>query len=738
MRIPSGVIDQFIYFIAVDSTDLKTRETGLTSFTVYRSRDGGTSTAMTTPTATEVDATNMPGVYKLLLDEDMTLAAGNDSEEILFHITQASMAPVDRTIEIYRRAVTSGNTLGIAADGDISGNVDGNVVGSVATLINFPTIPANWLTATGIAANALNGKGDWNIGKGGYALTQVFPANFADLAIAITTGKVIVGTNDDKNGYSISGTISTLDGLNNVSEAQINTQCDIAIGDAALATAASLAIVEAVANAISIDTSVTLENHLVDIKGGAFAGATDSLQALRDRGDVAWITGAGGSAPSVIDIRTEMDSNSTKLAAIVAEIGSAGAGLTDLGGMSTAMKAQVNTEADAALADYNGSTKTEATANKDEIITYLPAPVLKGVADSGTTTTFVDAILAQVDAGHFIGSWVVFTSAALQHQTRLITAFDPVGNEITFAPATTRAVSTHNYTIIPAADLLRAINVTTNDDMRGTNSAALANVATEARLSELDAGTNGKMANQVDIIQTDASLIKYQDQTVYIDTEQLSVGDGSARAPFNTIGDGLDFAENNSIRQIVFLANATLDRNLKNFRVDGLGLSVLDLNGNDVSSTAFERILMTGHNTGIGFWSMLVGGFQDGLSGVLGGHINVNITGEVTLAANGASLFTNLVPAHVPTLPIPALIMPTGAFHKSVLSNLSGDLLLKGFDSVLHDMNIAMNGGILTIDSSCSAGVIAVTGTGKVINNATGTSVNIGGMVEDLVWEKIL
>lgn len=102
MRIPSGVTDQVIHFVAVDATDFTTRETGLATWTVYRSRNGGAATAMTTPTITELDATNMPGVYTLLLDEDMTIGAGNDSEEMAFHITHAGMAPVTRTIEIYR------------------------------------------------------------------------------------------------------------------------------------------------------------------------------------------------------------------------------------------------------------------------------------------------------------------------------------------------------------------------------------------------------------------------------------------------------------------------------------------------------------------------------------------------------------------------------------------------------------------------------------------------------------
>jgi len=41
------------------------------------------------------------------------------------------------------------------------------------------------------------------------------PTNFSDLAITASTGRVDINANNDKTGYSISGTITTLDGLNN-------------------------------------------------------------------------------------------------------------------------------------------------------------------------------------------------------------------------------------------------------------------------------------------------------------------------------------------------------------------------------------------------------------------------------------------------------------------------------------------------------------------------------------------
>ena len=128
MRIPSGKTDQAIYFVAVDSTDYVTRETGLTGFTVYRSRNAGTATTYTTPTVTELSSANMPGVYALLVDEDTTIASTSDSEEYAVHITQASMAPVTRTIELYRRDTTSGQTATVSS-GIVSANAT-QVLGS--------------------------------------------------------------------------------------------------------------------------------------------------------------------------------------------------------------------------------------------------------------------------------------------------------------------------------------------------------------------------------------------------------------------------------------------------------------------------------------------------------------------------------------------------------------------------------------------------------------------------------
>lgn len=73
---------------------------------------------------------------------------------------------------------TNFSSLAITVGGAVTfGNT---TIGTVTTLTNLPSIPANWLTATGIASSALNGKGDW-LTTAGYTA----PPSAANIATAI-------------------------------------------------------------------------------------------------------------------------------------------------------------------------------------------------------------------------------------------------------------------------------------------------------------------------------------------------------------------------------------------------------------------------------------------------------------------------------------------------------------------------------------------------------------------------
>lgn len=75
-------------------------------------------------------------------------------------------------------------------------------------LTHTALIPANYITSTGIAANALNGKGDWNIGKTGYSLTQTFPVNFNSMVVSVT-GDVSSDVNKINNTIVVGTGISS-------------------------------------------------------------------------------------------------------------------------------------------------------------------------------------------------------------------------------------------------------------------------------------------------------------------------------------------------------------------------------------------------------------------------------------------------------------------------------------------------------------------------------------------------
>lgn len=122
---------------------------------------------------------------------------------------------------------------------------------------------------------------------------------------------------------------------------------------------------------------------------------------------------------------------------------------------------------------------------------------IKGATwDSGTDT--LEAIRNRGDA-----AWVTATGFSTLDAAGIRTAIG-----LASANLDTQLGDLPTNAELAAATIARVTLVdtcTTNTDMRGTDSAALASVCTEARLSELDAGTAGKMANKVGVIQTAAT-----------------------------------------------------------------------------------------------------------------------------------------------------------------------------------------------------------------------------------------
>jgi len=70
-----------------------------------------------------------------------------------------------------------------------------------------------------------------------------------------------------------------------------------------------------------VDTEIAaIVTHLTDIKGATFNGATDSLEAVRDRGDAAWATATGFSTLDAAGVRTAVGLVAANLDTQIADV----------------------------------------------------------------------------------------------------------------------------------------------------------------------------------------------------------------------------------------------------------------------------------------------------------------------------------------------------------------------------------------------------------------------------------
>lgn len=87
---------------------------------------------------------------------------------------------------------------------------------TAATLTNLPTIPAGWLTAAGIAASALNGKGDWLLSSGytipptAIAIRQEIDSNSVGIAAIYARTDVATSSRSTYVGTDTAGTTTLL------------------------------------------------------------------------------------------------------------------------------------------------------------------------------------------------------------------------------------------------------------------------------------------------------------------------------------------------------------------------------------------------------------------------------------------------------------------------------------------------------------------------------------------------
>ena len=230
----------------VDSTDGVTAETGLTisNTDIRLSKNGANIVAKNSGGGTHDEN----GWYTITLDATDTNTVGR----LQVHVAESGALPVFAEFQVLEEDIYDA-LFASSADGfDSNGRVDvGSWLGTAVTSgTGGPDVNVNAISDDTTAATNLEAMFDGTGYAGGTTKLQV-------------------------NTTQIEGSDAT---------DQINTACDTALTDYDAPTKAEM------------DTAFT------EIKGATWASGTDTLEAIRDRGDAAWITATGFSTHSAADV----------------------------------------------------------------------------------------------------------------------------------------------------------------------------------------------------------------------------------------------------------------------------------------------------------------------------------------------------------------------------------------------------------------------------------------------------
>lgn len=307
----------------------------------------------------------------------------------------------------------------------VATNLDAAVSSRLAT--TGYTAPDNaGITANGAAIAGLNNLSQAQAqSAAAAAITAASPiaANVTQVASAAVAG--VADFQADVSGLATSGALATVDanvdavlvdtgttipaqitGLNNLSSADAQSAAAAAITAAGLAT-------QATADQILVDTGTTIPARLAGIEGTTFNTATDSLEAIRDRGDTAWITGSAATDWSTAEreqIRDALGVDGAKTTAVGGQLQAAGSQLTTIDNnvdsvlidTGATIPAQITALNDLSSADAQAAAAAALTAASplDANVTQVASVAVAGVADfrADTTGLATAGALATVDS----------------------------------------------------------------------------------------------------------------------------------------------------------------------------------------------------------------------------------------------------------------------------------------------------------------------------------------------------
>lgn len=235
--------------------------------------------------------------------------------------------------------------------------------------------------------------------------------------------------------------------------------------------------------------------------------------------------------------------------------------------------------------------------------------------------------------------------------------------------------------------------------------------------SGLDAGQDAMLT----AIHDYSSHIPYLEHSVWVDTELALNGNGSQHSPFNNVTDAIDFAEANNVKQLLVTSDLTIDRQIKNFVIRGIGTPIIDCNGQNLDGSEISHCTVTGLYTGnlIVQESNMIGTF------VLNGFFeNCAISTASLVLLDGGVAYIKDCSAFVEGQVVPTFdiagVLGTATL---IMTGYDGGLKILNVSQPTDDVKILLGTGRVVLDNSCVDGNINVGGITHLVDNSLGSNV---------------
>lgn len=213
-----------------------------------------------------------------------------------------------------------------------------------------------------------------------------------------------------------------------------------------------------------------------------------------------------------------------------------------------------------------------------------------------------------------------------------------------------------------------------------------------------------------------ADRIDNTEQWIWIDTGAGNNGTGTQQDPYDNVADGLNAAQTQGIKLLKFCADATLDRALVGYVIEGVGVPVITMNGQNLDRTLFRNVELTGAMAGeIQGQGVILDG-ASGLAGIIDGAYlrNTNttaVTGELVLNHSRSGITATLS------------MNASSIGATLVVQGHSGNLVVSDINNVSDVAEIGMAQGRLELAASCTLGAATLAGLAQFTDNSAGTTV---------------